>query len=291
MWWLKQQSELYLEKYMNTWIFQGNPDKFNIDEYLRRTKDIYWSVTLPKYQNEIKIGDIVYIWRAKGSNNAISGIVAFGVVNEECKPREEVKNKLALYDELWIEDYSEASQTKAGIKLKEIRLSPDNGMITSEIFEQDPILAQSQLIKTRVGSNFLLNETQSLLVEQYWYSLNPVSYEEDEEQIKSQEGRIKLRVHKVRERDPKIKNKAIEIFVQHNGSVFCEVCHFSFEEKYGILGKGFIEVHHLKPIAEYNENELTLIDNLKLVCSNCHRMIHRGNSSDLFYQLKEKLFK
>jgi len=275
---------------MNTWIFQGNPDKFNIDEYLRRTKDIYWSVTQPKHQNEIKVGDLIYIWRAKGSKNAISGIVAFGVVNEESKPREEVKNKLVLYDELWQEDFSEASQIKAGIKLKEIRLDPEDGMITSEIFEQDPILSQSQLIKARVGSNFLLNETQSSLVEQYWNGLNPSIYEEDEEKIKSKEGRIKLRVHKVRERDSKIKKKAIEIFIKQNGSIYCEVCKFSFEKKYGALGKGFIEVHHLKPISEYDENEFTSIENLKLVCSNCHRMIHRGDSSDLFFQLKEKLF-
>lgn len=276
---------------MNTWIFQGNPDKFNIDEYLTKTKDIYWSVTQPKYQNEIKVGDLVYIWRAKGSNNAISGIVAFGVVNEESKPKEEVKNKLVLYDELWNEDFSEASQIKVGIKLKEIRLSPDEGMITSEVFTQDPTLSQSQIIKTRVGSNFLLNETQSLLVEQYWSGLNPNIYDDDEEQIKSKEGRISLRVHKVRERDPKIKKKAIEIFIKQNGSIYCEVCNFSFEEKYGDLGKGFIEVHHLKPISEYDENEITFIENLKLVCSNCHRMIHRGDSLDLFFKLKEKLFK
>ena len=276
---------------MNTWIFQGNPDKFNIDEYLRRTKDIYWSVTQPKHQNEIKVDDLVYIWRAKGSKNAISGIVAFGVVIEEGKPREEVKNKLVLYDELWQEDFREASQIKAGIKLKEIRLTPEDGMITSEIFEQDPTLSQSQLIKARVGSNFLLNAVQSSLVEQYWNGLSPSIYDEDEEQIMSKEGRIKLRVHKVRERDLKIKMKAIEIFIKKNGSIFCEVCKFSFEEKYGNLGKGFIEVHHLKPIAEYDENEFTYIENLKLVCSNCHRMIHKGDPSDLFYQLKEKLFK
>ena len=86
---------------MNTWIFQGNPDKFNVDEYLIQTKDIYWSVTHLKHQKQIKIGDQVYRWRAKGSSNSTSGIVAFGVVNEECKPKNEVKNKLILYDELW----------------------------------------------------------------------------------------------------------------------------------------------------------------------------------------------
>ena len=247
--------------------------------------------TQPKHQNELEIGDLVFIWRAKGSINAISGIVAFGIVNEECSPRDEVKNKLFLYDELWSESFSEASEIKAGIKVKEIRLTPEDGMITSEVFVLDPTLSKMRLIKARVGSNFLLNETQSSLVEQYWNGLNPVYYDEDEEHLTSPEGRIKLRVHKVRERDPKIKKKAIEKFLKLNGTVFCEVCKFSFEEKYGEIGKGFIEVHHLKQISEYAENELTSIDNLKLVCSNCHRMIHKGDSFDSFYSLREKLFK
>lgn len=274
---------------MNTWIFQGNPDKFNIDEYLTSTKDIYWSVTQPKHQKEIAVGDLVYIWRAKGSKKQVSGVIALGVVTEESKPREEVNNKLVLYDELWNENYSEASKIKAGIRLKEIRLTPNDGMIISEIFEQDPVLSQSQIIKTRVGSNFILNEIQSLLIGQYWVGLNPLILEDEDLEIKSNEGRITLRIHKVRERDPKIKKKAIDLFVKQNGYVFCELCNFSFEEKYGNIGKGYIEVHHLKPISQYDENELTSIENLKLVCSNCHRMIHRGDPESLFYQLKESL--
>ncbi len=116
---------------MKTWIFQGNPDKFRIDEYLLITKDVYWSVTKLKHQAEVSIGDEVYFWRAKGSHNAISGIVAIGVVNEECSPREKLKNPLVLYDHLWLESFSEASIVKAGVAVKEVRLSPLDGMLTS----------------------------------------------------------------------------------------------------------------------------------------------------------------
>lgn len=97
-------------------------------------------------------------------------------------------------------------------------------------------------------------------------------------------------MHKVRERDPKLRKKAIDTFVRKNGDIFCEVCKFSFEEKYGDLGKGFIEVHHLKPISEYEDNETTSIENLKLVCSNCHRMIHKGDSYATFFSLQERFF-
>jgi len=275
---------------MKTWIFQGNPDKFGIDEYLHKSREIYWSVTIPKHQNEIAIGDEVYIWRAKGSQHAISGMVAFGVVNEECKPRENLNNRLNLYDDLWTESFSEASNIKAGVAVKEVRLSPLDGMLTAEELIKDPVLSKMQILTARVGSNFLLNEPQSQLIKNYWDGLNLDNKEQDDDFSISKEGRIQLRLHKVRERDPKLRRKAIEAFKKRNNSIFCEVCKFSFEEKYGILGKDFIEVHHLKPISEYEDNETTSIENLKLVCSNCHRMIHRGDSYSTFFSLKQKLF-
>ena len=46
---------------MNAWLFQGNPDQFNIDEYLRASENIYWSVSVKKYQKEIALGDVVFV--------------------------------------------------------------------------------------------------------------------------------------------------------------------------------------------------------------------------------------
>lgn len=56
----------------------------------------------------------------------------------------------------------------------------------------------------------------------------------------------------------------------------CMICGFDFEEVYGELGKGFIEVHHIKPISEL-EGEVKVDPGTDLicVCSNCHRMLHR----------------
>lgn len=55
----------------------------------------------------------------------------------------------------------------------------------------------------------------------------------------------------------------------------CTVCKFDFGKTFGIHGAGFIEVHHLEPIA--NGKRKTTIEDVRPVCSNCHRMIHRGN--------------
>ena len=55
----------------------------------------------------------------------------------------------------------------------------------------------------------------------------------------------------------------------------CEVCGFDFEAAYGELGKGYIEVHHKKPVSE-GVRLTDLESSLVMLCANCHRIIHRG---------------
>jgi 5-methylcytosine-specific restriction enzyme A len=53
----------------------------------------------------------------------------------------------------------------------------------------------------------------------------------------------------------------------------------------GEIGRGFIEAHHLRPIATLEEGvpvEYDVAADFAVLCSNCHRMIHRfGDASDL----------
>lgn len=73
------------------------------------------------------------------------------------------------------------------------------------------------------------------------------------------------------ERNPEARKKCIE----HYG-VACSVCEFNFEEMYGTVAKGFVHVHHLRPLSEINERyEVNPIVDLRPVCANCHAMIHR----------------
>ncbi len=66
----------------------------------------------------------------------------------------------------------------------------------------------------------------------------------------------------------------------------CEVCGFSFTDKYGELGTQYIEAHHLIPFSSLKEGNtrLNLEKDFAVLCSNCHRMIHRlKDSSDIEY--------
>lgn len=63
-----------------------------------------------------------------------------------------------------------------------------------------------------------------------------------------------------------------------DGRVRCQVpqCNFDFEAVYGPLGAGFAHVHHLQPLAEASAPIRTKLDDLAVVCANCHAIIHRG---------------
>ncbi|UXH44427.1 HNH endonuclease [Rossellomorea vietnamensis] len=112
---------------------------------------------------------------------------------------------------------------------------------------------------------------------------------EEEEEV-FPEGKILFRVHKLRERNvgavKKKKQQALE-----NNELYCEICQFDFFKTYGEIGKGFIECHHTIPVSEYTEKNNTRLQDLILVCSNCHRMLHRRrpwlNKGDLM-KLMEK---
>ena len=90
------------------------------------------------------------------------------------------------------------------------------------------------------------------------------------------EGKELLKLHLMRERNQYLITKAKQKFkIEHNNKLFCEACGFDFVEKYGDLGIGFIEAHHIKPVSEMRHNEKTKLEDIVMLCSNCHSMIHR----------------
>jgi hypothetical protein len=98
-----------------------------------------------------------------------------------------------------------------------------------------------------------------------------VSQAQDLESMRGEEGRKKGHFVNYYERNPKLRNTAIALHGEN-----CMVCGFNFGKRYGERGEGFIEVHHLKPIAARGKATGTSPKkDMIVVCSNCHRMIHR----------------
>jgi predicted HNH restriction endonuclease len=83
------------------------------------------------------------------------------------------------------------------------------------------------------------------------------------------------RAHKSRERNSEVVWIAKRNFKVKHGCLFCEVCGFDFEKHYGKLGCDYIEGHHTIPVSEMKPNHKTKPEDIAMVCSNCHRMLHK----------------
>ena len=70
------------------------------------------------------------------------------------------------------------------------------------------------------------------------------------------------------------RNKKIVALAKDQHGTICEVCQFDFGKTYGSHGEGFIEMHHLFPM--HKGKRKTTIEDLRPVCANCHRMLHKG---------------
>ena len=85
------------------------------------------------------------------------------------------------------------------------------------------------------------------------------------------------------ERNPIARKKCLEHFGYN-----CSVCNINFEKIYGVIGKSFIHVHHLKQISDIKkEYEVNPIKDLIPVCPNCHAMLHKRNPPYSVDELKD----
>jgi hypothetical protein len=90
-----------------------------------------------------------------------------------------------------------------------------------------------------------------------------------------EEGRILLSLHKKTERNRTLVDLVKTSRQGNNNKLSCEVCGFCFAEKYGDRGRGYIEAHHIIPFNQLKGYRKSIVDDFALVCSNCHRMLHR----------------
>ena len=100
------------------------------------------------------------------------------------------------------------------------------------------------------------------------------------------EGGVALRAHLRRERDPKLRRSKLADTKRRGLPIACEVCGFDYGQTYGAHGLDYIECHHRVPLHVTGETKTRLAD-LALLCSNCHRMIHRSKQWLTVEELKD----
>jgi predicted HNH restriction endonuclease len=103
--------------------------------------------------------------------------------------------------------------------------------------------------------------------------------------IGATEGQRRLVLHLQRERNQTIVRKKKE----QAGRLDCEICGFSFSRAYGGAAQHYCEVHHLLPLSEVEDSTKTLMEDLAILCANCHRVVHLHNPPFTLDQVRRML--
>ena len=91
-------------------------------------------------------------------------------------------------------------------------------------------------------------------------------------------------------KNKKLRDAKVSDFLAINGAIYCEVCSFRFTEIYSFLESDIIEVHHIAPLSTLTESTKITINDLVLLCANCHLAVHQGDAENNL-QMAMEVFK
>ena len=135
---------------MTTWIFQANPDVFDIDGYLSAsTGDFRFLVS--RYKNDLAIGDTVYIWRSIGKqgDSDKAGIVAEAIVAGPVEHVVDDPESLPFW-----KDQAGAAQPEDRVMLRLVRLANKKEVLRREWLQDDSVLSDLSILNFASGTNF-----------------------------------------------------------------------------------------------------------------------------------------
>lgn len=264
------------------WILPANVNIYNHRGAFKKFGKIDW-----KQSANYSVGDRIFIYATKPLQQIkyICEVVDVGIS----------RDKATNDREFWVDpnDYSDLSDKKFSrlVLLKEF---PDNFEPLSFSALKDKglegnIQGVRRLENTMEGSNLYAHIMNYVNLDQIEISEMSEIITSDLTSIVTEGEKKKYFTYKY-ERNPKLREKAIEIH-----GCYCKACGFDFEENYGVLGKGYIEVHHVKPLYSLEKPvEVNPKNDLIPLCANCHRMMHRSKSdilalSDLQEVIKNSL--
>lgn len=251
----------------NYWIVKARPSENDLESWLRPGGKGQWrTARMPK---DCAVGDRLIFW----SGSPVLKVVGLGEVLR-------IADQLNEYGDIMFSVRYLTSMLPRPVSMADLR---------SDLFVRDASFLKSG----PAGTLFRLSNEQGRriyeLVCRYnhearsvWNNDGPSPLADlnvpdiDIPDMVAKEGRRTLIRHLRIERSRQLVETKRKRVLKDKGCLACEVCGFDFEKSYGDLGRGFCEVHHLRPLAEANAGGTTTLGDLAVVCSNCHRMLHKS---------------
>ncbi|WP_413173163.1 MrcB family domain-containing protein [Anabaena azotica] len=151
------------------------------------------------------------------------------------------------------------------------------GNILATYYSQNNLLTSDKLVSDLL---YFISIYEQLIENQ------PIESQESDPTVEDVwfEDLTKYKIHRRVERNQALCKKAKEIH-----GYICQACNFNFETRYGEIGKNYIEAHHIVPIATLEKTKVQLnpLTDFTVLCSNCHRMIHRIKPTPTLEEFKK----
>jgi hypothetical protein len=282
--------EVLLKEPPSAWIFQGNPDQFDIEGFLSEGEEVEWAVRQKHYASMMKVGQIVFLWKAAGKRKEQSGIVAVSEIVIE--PREVDEDSSAK--KFWRTDQPIGQLLRVRLKLRN-RFLGENVIAATSVAESVS-LSDLAIFALRTSTNYPLNRShyealtqltsgggsqiavsEKELAELFAPESDPEKLDQKVRRIKSlrdlprPDGAINP-LRTTRSVELIERNPVVKAWVLREANGVCQLC-----EQVGPFkdsdGQPFLEVHHIKPLAESGEDS---VRNAVALCPNCHLRCHYG---------------
>ncbi|NMH68033.1 EVE domain-containing protein [Bacillus sp. RO3] len=145
---------------MSHWIFQGNPQRFTIDNekyphlhdinnYVKEGTVIDWNIRQKHHVQDVRIGDQVFIWRSDGEEKNSGGVIALAEIVSE--PR-----------------VGEDDAPSVELKVLECRLTAEEGLLPRYELKEVPETGQLLIIRAPQSTNYKLTEDEFSYLKYYW---------------------------------------------------------------------------------------------------------------------------
>lgn len=146
---------------MRAWIFQGNPDVFDLDTYVQPEREILWTVRQKQYASQIEIGDRVYLWRSQGSGKDESGVFASAVITERAMARAEDPVAVPLWR-------NGQTGTALRVAMRVEKVANKKQLLRRAWLKDEPQLKDLRVLRMAANTNFLVDDSHVARLEQLW---------------------------------------------------------------------------------------------------------------------------
>ncbi len=248
------------------WFFQSNPEKHDVVGRMRDQDEFYWIT--PQHFRDVHSGDQVWLYES-GPDAGIVGVAQ--VLTEPI-----ITGAEAVADN-FDRDREKFEKPQYRVQLRVLKIVDPR--LPNVVLREAPVVGNHRILWAGATATvFPIREDQVVVLYQLLGSgevFAPVSMHDQVEESAFTEGSWKLRLHFIRERNSAVVLMKKEQTVAADGKLECECCGFDFHAAYGDVGHAFAECHHEVPLAAHNAEYAVTPDDLRIVCSNCHRMLHR----------------